>query len=243
MAKSTILKENINSRDIDIQVHFEKRNSVRYSFGKDKLIFRIPSYFGNAEKNDSYHKGLVWAKKTIATKPHLLERLCGKKYEDKFQITVMDMEFNVSITKTNDKNYKYVLKGYDLTLMLPHKGIDAPNSIAKILSKIFAKYYKEALVKEVMKVNENYFKKNINDIRLKYNSTNWGSCSSKRNLNFSTRVLLLPYSVRRYIIIHELSHLIQMNHSSKFWQEVRLRYPEYKKAEKFLKQHGGSYDF
>lgn len=70
--------------------------------------------------------------------------------------------------------------------------------------------------------------------------TRWGSCTSKKNLNFTYRLVLAPEFVRDYVIVHELCHLRQMNHSKKFWSEVAKIMPDYKLAEKWLRENGGT---
>jgi len=79
-----------------------------------------------------------------------------------------------------------------------------------------------------------------NSIKITSAMTRWGSCTSKRNLNFTYRLALAPEEVRDYVIVHELCHLRQMNHSRKFWKEVSDIMPDYKIREKWLKEHGAS---
>ena len=69
----------------------------------------------------------------------------------------------------------------------------------------------------------------------------WGSCTGKKTLNFTSRIIMLPADIIEYIIIHELAHLKQLNHSRKFWDEVRNILPDYEKREKWLKNN--SYKF
>lgn len=78
------------------------------------------------------------------------------------------------------------------------------------------------------------------DIRIKDQKSRWGSCSSKGNLNFNWRILMAPEPVCDYVILHELSHLIHMNHSEAFWQTVEKYCPDYKRNKKWLKEKGGS---
>jgi predicted metal-dependent hydrolase len=66
-----------------------------------------------------------------------------------------------------------------------------------------------------------YFQKPIKSVNLKYNLSNWGSCSTKGNINLSTRLLFAPDDVIDYVIIHELAHLLEMNHSPHFWAIVK----------------------
>ncbi len=72
-------------------------------------------------------------------------------------------------------------------------------------------------------------------IRITRAMTRWGSCSSSKTLSFSYRLMQTPKECIDYVIIHELCHLRQMNHSAHFWKEVSSLMPDYKKAEKLLK--------
>jgi len=74
-----------------------------------------------------------------------------------------------------------------------------------------------------------------NKIFIKNQKTKWGSCSSKKNLNFNYKVAFLPDHLRDYIVIHEICHLKEMNHSSAFWDLVSIECPNYKEYNKALK--------
>jgi hypothetical protein len=86
--------------------------------------------------------------------------------------------------------------------------------------------------------NDKYFQEMINVIRFKNNQSNWGSCSSKKNLNFSTRLLFANMDAIDYVIVHELAHLKELNHSHKFWKIVADVMPNYKDQEEWLKENG-----
>ena len=75
-------------------------------------------------------------------------------------------------------------------------------------------------------------------ITIRNQKTRWGSCSSKGNLNFNCLLMLAPDEVVDYVVIHELCHLIEMNHSKAFWKQVEQMMPDYKKHRKWLKDHG-----
>ena len=78
-----------------------------------------------------------------------------------------------------------------------------------------------------------------NKITIKNLVSRWGSCSTKGNLNFNCLLMLTP-DVIDYIVVHELCHLREMNHSEKFWAEVEKIMPDYQRAELWLKQNGGN---
>jgi predicted metal-dependent hydrolase len=67
----------------------------------------------------------------------------------------------------------------------------------------------------------------------------WGSCGSKGTLNFSWRLIMAPMEVIDYVIVHELAHIGQLNHSPAYWRKVADILPDYKKREKWLKENGG----
>lgn len=75
-------------------------------------------------------------------------------------------------------------------------------------------------------------------IRIKDQRSRWGSCSSQGNLNFNWRILLAPEPVCDYVIIHELCHLVFMDHSANFWNLVESICPGYKQYRKWLKENG-----
>jgi len=67
--------------------------------------------------------------------------------------------------------------------------------------------------------------------------TRWGSCSYKKNLSFNWKLIMAPEPVIDYVIIHELTHLKEMNHSKRFWELVAQYCPEWRDYKKWLKQH------
>lgn len=76
-----------------------------------------------------------------------------------------------------------------------------------------------------------------NRLSIRNTTTRWGSCSSKRNLNFSYRLMFLEPELMDYVVIHELAHLVEMNHSRAFWNIVSMYCPDYKRCKTKLAQH------
>ena len=85
----------------------------------------------------------------------------------------------------------------------------------------------------------NYFNKiyklKFNSITIKRQKTRWGSCSKKGNLNYNYKILFLPEAIADYIIVHELCHLKEFNHSRKFWNLVAQAIPSYLEIKRELK--------
>jgi predicted metal-dependent hydrolase len=100
------------------------------------------------------------------------------------------------------------------------------------------KKYKEIarmIVKEkILQFNE-YYKFKVGQIAIKNQKSRWGSCSRKGNININYKIALLPTRLADYLIVHELCHLGQFNHSQKFWDLVGETIPDYKDRMKELK--------
>lgn len=75
-------------------------------------------------------------------------------------------------------------------------------------------------------------------ITIRNQKTRWGSCSGKGNLNFNCLLMLAPADVQDYVVVHELCHRKEMNHSPKFWAEVAKILPDYQERRTWLKENG-----
>ena len=79
-----------------------------------------------------------------------------------------------------------------------------------------------------------------NRITIRCQKTRWGSCSSTKNLNFNCLLMLTPPEVIDSVVVHELCHLKEMNHSQRFYAEIYKIFPEYDKYNKWLKENGAA---
>jgi len=77
----------------------------------------------------------------------------------------------------------------------------------------------------------------VSRVSVRNQRTRWGSCSRRGTISLNWRLVMAPAFVQEYICLHELAHRRQMNHSDKFWQEVERLCPDYRAAERWLKQH------
>ncbi len=84
------------------------------------------------------------------------------------------------------------------------------------------------LVKERLEHFNKFYGFKFNRVSIKDQKTRWGSCSRKGNLNFNYRLALIPLNLADYIVVHELCHLKEFNHSQKFWDQVARALPNYK---------------
>ena len=74
-------------------------------------------------------------------------------------------------------------------------------------------------------------------ITIREQVTRWGSCSSKGNLNYNWKLILVPMELLDYVVVHELAHRREMNHSKQFWKIVEKELPDYRQRRKALKSY------
>ena len=79
----------------------------------------------------------------------------------------------------------------------------------------------------------------VGRITVRDTASRWGSCSARGDLSFSWRLVLAPESVLAYVVAHEAAHLVEMNHSARFWRLVERLMPGYERERAWLKRHGG----
>jgi predicted metal-dependent hydrolase len=92
---------------------------------------------------------------------------------------------------------------------------------------------RELVLKRLSELNQQY-NYVYNRVSIRMNSSRWGSCNSKGNLSFDFRILFLPPELQEYLLVHELCHLKEMNHSPRFWALVAHAVPDYKQRQQAL---------
>jgi predicted metal-dependent hydrolase len=96
--------------------------------------------------------------------------------------------------------------------------------------------------KRILEQRTSYYSKiinvNIKKITIKDQKTIWGSCSSRGNINYNYRLVMAPISIIDYVVVHELCHLIHMNHSKDYWKTVESILPDYEERRQWLNYNG-----
>jgi predicted metal-dependent hydrolase len=225
----------------------ESRKDARVSLGQSAAYLRIPYTAPREFKQEK----LVWAKKwlleILQEKPGLAERWRNKEYHSGMVIKTALKSYVLDLsTNQNRSTGTAKVDGNDLILRLPR--LDAGeyytrDDIASLISRGIAADLLPEFSERVHAYNRAFYRETIASIRLKYTHSRWGSCAFNGNLNFSTKILLAPEHIMDHIIIHELAHLKELNHSDRFWKWVEKADPQYKRHAKWLSVHGDKLDF
>lgn len=105
---------------------------------------------------------------------------------------------------------------------------------------VFIKWYRERARAKIGERLEYYSSAHnipFESFKITGASRRWGSCSAKNTLNFSWRLIMAPLSVIDYVVVHELAHVVEKNHSRRFWARVAQIIPEHKQYRKWLKEN------
>lgn len=218
-----------NNYTIDYRTHKRARN-IKISIKNSKLVTvtsppLTPKFVINRFVNQS--QGWIESKlaqlesqKSPATITETAVMLFGKKYQ--------------VVNEYNDMQpIGVVIKGSEIIINQISKS-SSKSQLSRFLKSTANHYILERTRKLAQKMNLKF-----NKVSLKQQSTRWGSCSSKKNLNFNWRLVHFEPKIVDYVIIHELAHLKHMNHSTKFWQLVEKYDSEYRKHRLFLKRQSG----
>lgn len=225
-------------KKIKVNVYHEKRMDSRVSLTKTGVNIRLPILLPEFEKQNLTKKFLDWAQSKLDEKPHLyFDKF--KRYKDGDVLKLYDNEYILAIELTDKENNELKRKGNTLQFKISNSLNEEEQMkiISKLVYKFIAKKYKPVVWNWLQELNQQHSFGNLISCRMKNNSTNWGSCSNKGNINISVRLLLAPKEVVEYVLIHELAHLQEQNHGKNFWRIVEVACPNYRKHELWLKNN------
>ncbi|MCC6710967.1 MAG: M48 family metallopeptidase [Candidatus Pacebacteria bacterium] len=158
-------------------------------------------------------------------------------------IDVFGKKYQLKITSSLGPS-KVILQKDELIIELHNLKPDfkfEPNNPPAVLTR-FLKNTAQHYITERASILSKKMNLSYRKISFKTQKTRWGSCSSTKNLNFNLRLVHFKPAIIDYVIIHELAHLEQMNHSKKFWDLVEKYQPEYRIHRGWLKRHGSTID-
>lgn len=197
-----------------------------------RVLVTVPYGVSNYLVDDFIKRKSEWIKDKLEifkSNKNEIEIKTGNK------ITMQDREYLIEVIHTRIEKVKIFLDNSKI-LIFANKH-HSHQTIKESLIKALKREFKKKIEEGVDKINTNrQFK--FNRIAIKDNRSNWGSCSTKGNLNFNWRLLFAPKAVLEYVIIHELCHLKEHNHSASFWDLVKNYCPDYKVYKNWLKQNG-----
>jgi predicted metal-dependent hydrolase len=159
---------------------------------------------------------------------------------------ILEKSRNIAKARETHKTREYEDKGKFLHLgeeYFLHELIETSELNEEELKRNLKKFYFSSckkIVGERINIYQIQLRVKPKTIEVVESRTKWGSCSSDKKVTFNYRLAMAPIEVIDYVIIHELCHLIHMNHDRSFWRRVGSIMPDYKEKQEFLARHGHS---
>lgn len=228
-----------------VRVHIEKRNKSTISIGKKSINIRPPNFLNREQMFREMLKMKSWAKLKIEENPERFKPSAQKDYKDGEVLKIGGEEYQLRIELKDKNSSSARITGETIHLAISSrlpKNIQNKH-ISTLISRCAARKRLQKLKENIIELNNKHFSQKFNRIFFKYNKSNWGSCSEDGNINISTRLLFAPDDVLEYVCIHELAHLIEHNHSERFWGLVEKAMPNYREKELWLKKNGDTCNF
>jgi predicted metal-dependent hydrolase len=229
----------VNGIEFPVKIKIHRRDNTRVTIRNKSISISVPSFLPRSEIRENIEKMKEWAKKKILESPEKFKDEPIKPYLNGQEIAVgneryyLDMEYrNSSSSSVKMKENRVILK---IALNLEER--ERAEVIASLISKGIAKRKLPDVQKRIEELNSLHFQQKINQVTLKHNRSRWGSCSTRGNINISTRILFAPSDVMDYLLIHELAHMLEHNHSASFWALVERAMPDYREKERWLRMN------
>ena len=235
----------VNGCQYLVKIHYEHRKNSSVSIRRTNINIRIPSFLDRNEKVRELFSMKMWAKKKLMENPKRFKPVPQKIYSDGDTLVIGDKEYTLRIEFKDKRNSSARLRERTIYLSISNNLSKKQQNehISSLISRCIGQKRLPQLQRKIEELNKKHFQQNLKKIFFKYNKSNWGSCSHAGNINISTRLLFAPDDVLEYVCIHELAHLIEHNHSDRFWTLVAQAMPDYKTKEKWLKEKGDAYRF
>lgn len=216
--------------NINYKVIFSKRRTLALIIEESgALLIKAPRLFSKRKIEEIVNEKRPWIIKKISERKKLLKKYPSKKLISGETFIFLGKSYSL---ETVDKGLKKIIFQEKFYL---------PNYSYKKRKKLFEDWYKEK-AKELFFERVNIYASKMNikyqNLRISNAKKRWGSCTSRGKVSLSWRLIMAPLEIIDYVIIHELFHIIELNHSNNFWKGIEEIYPSYKKAKLWLRKNG-----
>jgi predicted metal-dependent hydrolase len=217
-------------------IRTNRKKSVSIEVNDGIVKVRIPKNLSNKKIQTIINDRLPWIEKKIDEQAQQMIDI-PKRYVNGEFFSYLGNEYQLQIIE--DSQEHIVLNEKYLQVMLPI--ISHTDDISEYVHSLLTKWYEQQalsiLTKKTKKFDALIDKRPVS-IKIRDYKSRWGSCSSKGAITYNWRIIIGPEHVVDYVVVHELSHLLEHNHSKSFWKSVEQVFPDFKNSRKWLKMNG-----
>lgn len=228
----------MKNEDLSYSVIHTSRKTVSISINRDgSVTVRAPLHVPDYEINQIVLQKKDWIKKKknqVLDQTQLVHNKYHRDYDEVSTMPFRGKEYELRFIKHNGLKIPIIELQQDYFRVL--YGEYDKQKIRNAFRFWYMKRAKEIYMDRIA-YYQAIIKEPIGVVRIKEQRSCYGSCSSKRNLNFNWKCILAPKEVLDYIVVHELTHLKEMNHSKKFWDQVAIFFPNYQLCRLWLREN------
>ncbi len=209
---------------------YSNRRTVSISVERDrKVVVRAPKSFSKKQLSEIVEEKKLWLYDKINYTPKY-PVVSTKEFVSGESILFLGKNYKLEVAKENIRSLRFDNKKFYLS-----------KSNRARANNIFKNWYKRK-AKELLIPKIEYYSTTLgvdyNNIMIREMKYRWASCTNKDNIVFNWRIIKAPMFVIEYLIVHELAHLLESNHTDSFWNLVKIQIPNYLKAKEWLKVNG-----
>lgn len=233
-----------NGEEIQYKVKKSKRKTIAIKISVDEgVIISVPLKCSDAAVQHVLNKKGQWILSKLKLMNSKTQLLKEREYESGERLKFLGDYYNLNIIQGD---YKSCSATFDKNGFNIYINSEVEEEFRKfILKEVLVKLYRE-IAKRFLQERSKYFADLLGvkpeRITIKEQKSVWGSCSSKNNINYNWKIIMAPIAIVDYLVVHELCHLRQPNHSQDFWKLVESILPDYKLRKAWLKDNGVTLD-
>ena len=232
-------KIKIHGKEFIIRRELTSSATASAKVKKNIILVKIPRY---CQREEGFRLFSELTKKIIRKMESRPDRIAPVPldFHDNQDASVMGRTYHISVIEGRAKSSTARLDGETIAIRLAG-GMDEEKRkehVSNLARRVISRSLQPLIQKRIEELNERHLKVPVRRFFLKAHTSKWGSCSEQGNINLNFRLLFAPPEILDYIIIHELAHLKEKNHSPAFWSVVKEAIPDHKEREKWLKENG-----
>ncbi|QNO14679.1 M48 family metallopeptidase [Alkalicella caledoniensis] len=214
--------------------------TVRIKFGNDYIVFDVQYGKGKKSTIEIDAVGHITVKVPKGTSEEIIKKNVeanGKIILERLGRVSQIREMSKDKKYTEQGKFPYLGKEYSLNELIETNGI-SNELIPDIVKKFYIKNCKR-IINERIKIYQKHLRVEPKSVKIVESNSQWGSCTWDKKIEFNYRLIMAPIDVIDYVIVHELCHLVHMNHDRSFWRLVGSVVPDYKEKQAYLGRFGG----
>ncbi len=238
----------VNERTFGVEVVRTGNRNAYARVSNGKIIISVPRRIGSREAERVVQGLYARIRKSIERNPyHYMQN--GKDgimdFKEGEAINALGKEFQVRVFDCNARLGSSIIVGNEIRAFVPSymNGHERKEAVSYLARMSLTKALRNDVAERVNALNSMHFGSRLGKIRITKANSRWGSCSKKRgsdsySISINFKLLLMEEKLLEYVIVHELAHTMQLNHSKRFWDIVEGALPDYRKRRRALRNAG-----